>query len=172
MASLVGIDQTVPPVKGRWLLGSGGSGQGAWQAYVRQDGSEGIEDVFELHFPSRKTRPGAEVHAEDIEPGFLLAGQLVFLRDCLSWLSPQHGLLSGAVPENVTSLRISLAGRPAVTVLAFGHDQQARWAAFVSPPLPRGTRVTRVVALDANGRTVAETERGQDLSHPVCHVFR
>jgi hypothetical protein len=166
------VDVGVAPVTGRWLLGTGGSGPGAWQAYVRQGGSEGIEDGFELHFPSRKTRPGVGVHAEDIEPTILLAGQLGILRDCLSWLSPQLGLVSGAVPENVTSLRISLAGRPAITVQAFGHDQPSRWAAFVSPPLARGTRVTRVVGLDASGRTVAESERDQYLSHPVCQVFR
>jgi len=80
--------------------------------------------------------------------------------------------VSGVVPENVTTLRISLAGRPSLTVPAIGHDQPARWAAFVSPPLARGTRVTRVVALDASGRTVAESEPDPILSHPVCHVFR
>ena len=54
----------------------------------------------------------------------------------------------------------------------FGHDRPARWAAYASEPLPRGTRVTRVVALDANGRVVAESERDEIISHPVCHVFR
>jgi hypothetical protein len=81
------------------------------------------------------------------------------------------GLVSGVVAENVTTLRISMAGRPPLTVRAFGHDQPSRWAAFVSPPLPRGTSVTRV-ALDAAGRMVAESERDPLLSHPVCHVFR
>jgi hypothetical protein len=164
------VDLEVPPVKGHWLLGTGGSGQGAWKAYVRQGG--GGEDVFELHFPTRKTRTGVGVHAEDIEPGILLAGQLGILRDCLSWRSPQVMLLSGAVPENVTSLRISLADRPPITVQTFGHDQPSRWAAFVSPPLARGTIVTRAVALDAGGRTVAESERDDYLRHPACHVFR
>jgi hypothetical protein len=128
--------------------------------------------VFELHVPDRKTRPGVGVHAEDIEPAFLLDGQLGMLRDCLSWLRRQVGLVSGVVPENVTTLRISIAGRPSITVKAFGHDEPVRWAAFVSPPLARGSRVTRVVALDAGGRPVAEAERDQYLSHPVCHVFR
>ena len=41
------------------------------------------------------------------------------------------------------------------------------------PPLPRRTRVTGVVALDAGGRTVARAERDPvQLSHPVCHLFR
>jgi hypothetical protein len=166
------VDTAVTPVEGHWLLGTGGSGRGAWQVYVRHGGDAGNEDVFELHFPSRKTRPGVGVHAEDIEPTFLLNGQLGLFRDCLSWLSPQVGLLSGAVPENVTEVRIELAGQPPLTTRAFGHDQPARWAAFVSPPLARGTSVTRVVALDASGRTVAESERDGYLSHPACHVFR
>jgi hypothetical protein len=126
--------------------------------------------VFALEFPQR--RPEAAQRAEVIEPTILLRGQLGVLNDCLTWLRPQAGLVSGVVPENVTTLRISIAGRPSLTVGAFGHDQPARWAAFVSPPLARGTRVTRVVALDASGRTVAESEPDPILSHPVCHVFR
>lgn len=131
---------------------------------------QGDEDVFELEFPTRRTRPGVGMRAEDIEPTILLRGQLGILNDCLSWLRPQVGLLSGVVPENVTTLRISIAGKPPLTVRAFGHDQPARWAAFVSPPLARGTRVTRVAALDASGRTVAESEPGP--FHPTCHIFR
>jgi hypothetical protein len=163
------IDLAIPPVEGRWRLGSGGSGQGAWRAYVRQGRSE---DVFELEFPSRMTRSGVGVRAEDIEPIFLLNGQLMVLNDCLSWLSPQVALVSGAVPENVTVVRIELAGRPPMVVRAFGHDRPARWAAYVSSPLPRGTRVTGVVALDAAGHAVAESEHDQYLSHPACTIFR
>jgi len=163
------IDLNLAPAQGRWLLGSGGAGQGAWRAYVRQGRSE---DVFEVEFPTRTTRAGVGVRAEDIEPTILVKGQLMVLNDCLSWLSPQVGLVSGAVPENAATVRIELAGRPPMVVRAFGHDRPARWAAYVSPPLPRGTRVTDVVALDAAGRTVAEAERDVYLSHPVCHVFR
>ena len=106
------VDMAVPRSRATGCSGSGGSGPGAWQAYVRQGRGE---DVFELHFPDRKTRPGVGVHAEDIEPMYLLNGQVVVLQDCLSWLSPRVGLVSGAVPENVASVRIELAGRPALT---------------------------------------------------------
>lgn len=164
--SLGSVDLAVPPVKGRWLLGAGGHGPGAWEAYVRH----GTEDVFELDFPEH--RPGVVWRAEDIEPGNLLRGQLVVLNDCLSWVRPQVGLLSGVVPENVTTVRVSIAEGPPLTLKAFGHDQPSRWAAFVGPPLARGTRVTRVVGLDASGRMVAESERDSLLSHPVCHAFR
>jgi hypothetical protein len=166
--ALGSVDLAVPPVKGRWRLGTGGEGRSAWRAWVHQD----AEDVFELEFPVSKTRPGTGIHAEDIEPTFLAKGELGVLRDCLSELRPQVGLLSGVVPENVTTLRISIAGKPSLTVKAFGHDQGARWAAFVSPPLARGTRVTRVVALDERGRTVAASEPDPLLSHPICHGFR
>ena len=42
------------------------------------------EDVFELEFPEYRPWPGTGVHAEDIEPTYLLKGQLGVLRDCLS----------------------------------------------------------------------------------------
>jgi hypothetical protein len=93
------------------------------------------------------------------------------MRDCLSWLPRQVMLLSGAVPESVASVRIELAERPPVVATVLGRDKPAHWAGFVSPPLPRGTRVTRVVALDAGRRTVAEAH-GYPLSHPACHLFR
>jgi hypothetical protein len=125
------VDLAVPPVEGGWLLGTGGRGRGAWRAYVRQ----GSEDVFELEFPGYRLRPGTGVHAQDIEPTYLLKASWA-CSDCLSWLKPQVGLVSGVVAENVTTLRISMAGRPPLTVRAFGHDQPSRWAAFVSPPLP------------------------------------
>ena len=57
--ALGSVDVAVPPVEGRWLLGTGGSGRGAWRAYVRQ----GSEDVFELDFPRYRPRPGTGVLA-------------------------------------------------------------------------------------------------------------
>lgn len=89
--ALGSVDLAIPPVQDRWQLGTGGRGQGAWEAAVRQ----GAENVFELEFPTRRTRPGVGVHAKDIEPAFLVKGELGVLRDCLSWLRPQVGLLSG-----------------------------------------------------------------------------
>ena len=78
--ALGSVDLAVPPVEGRWLLGTGARGRGAWRAYVRQ----ASEDVFEPEFPGYRPRPGTGVHAEDIEPTYLLKGQLGVLRDCLS----------------------------------------------------------------------------------------
>jgi hypothetical protein len=43
------------------------------------------------------TRLGVGVRAEDIEPIFLLKGQLMVLNDCLSWLS-RRVRRSGARP--------------------------------------------------------------------------
>jgi hypothetical protein len=71
-------------VTGRWLLGTGGSGRVAWEAYVRQDR---VEAGLELHFPYLKVKPGRGVHNEDVDAyGMLANGELPMLQDGLSWL--------------------------------------------------------------------------------------
>jgi hypothetical protein len=68
-------------------------------------------------------------------------------------------LLSGLAREEVASVRIELAGRAPVTVATFGRDQPVPWVAFVSPPLPAGAQLDRVVALDAAGKTIGIQRR-------------
>jgi hypothetical protein len=45
-----------------------------------------------------------------------------------------------------------------VTVSTFGRDQPVPWVAFVSPPLPPGAKLDRMVALDAAGKTIGTQE--------------
>jgi hypothetical protein len=85
------VDPAVPPVKGRWLLGTGGHGPGTWRAYVRQGRGR-----VQAGVPRPQDQAGRWVHAEDIETAYLLKGELGVLRDCLSWLRPQAGLVSGS----------------------------------------------------------------------------
>jgi hypothetical protein len=63
-------------------------------------------------------------------------------------------LVSGLAHKDAASVRIKLVGRPPVEVATFGRGQLVPWVGFVSPPLPAGARLERVVALDAAGRTV------------------
>ena len=44
-------------------------------------------------------------------------------------------------------------------VSTFGHHQPVPWVGFVSPPLPAGSRVDRVVALDGTGTVVGSLEQ-------------
>jgi hypothetical protein len=56
-------------------------------------------------------------------------------------------------------VRIELAGRQPVTTPSFGRDKPVPWVAFVSPPLPAGSRVDWVVALDGTGTVVGSLEQ-------------
>jgi hypothetical protein len=147
------VDPNLPPVTGRWLLGTGGSGRVAWEAYVRQDC---VEAGFELHFPYLKVKPGRGVHDEDVDAyGMLANGELPMLQDCLSWLPGGGVILSGVVPENVVAVRVELEGQDPRRFPTFGTDEPPAWAAYVTAPLPADSRLVRVVALDAQDREVA-----------------
>jgi hypothetical protein len=147
------VDLNLPPVTGRWLLGTGGSGRAAWEAYVSQNR---VEAGFELHFPSRKVKPGRGVHAEDVDAHGMLANrELPVMRDCLSWLPEGGVLLSGLVPENVVAVRVGLDRQDPLVFPTFGKEKPPAWAAFVSDLLPVRSRLGQVVALDAQGREVA-----------------
>jgi hypothetical protein len=148
------VDPNLPPVTGRWLLGSGGSGRAAWEAYVVQHRTE---EEFELHFPYLERQPGpGGFHAEDIDvKGMLANRELPVLRDCLSWLPEGGVMLSGVVPENVVVIRVELDRQGPLLVPTFGKEKPPAWAAFVSAPLPVRSRLGQVVALDAQGREVA-----------------
>lgn len=147
------VDPVVPPVTGRWLLGTGGSGRAAWEAYLRQNRGE---EEFELHFPHLKVKPGRGVHAEDVDvAGMLANGELPMMRDCLSWLPGGGAILSGVVPEDVVAVRVELKGHGRLLFPVFGKEQPPAWAAYVTSPLPARSRLVRVVALDAQDREVA-----------------
>ena len=86
--------------------------------------------------------------------------------DCLSWLPGADLVLSGLAREDAAIVRIELAGRPPVEVSTFGRDQPVPWVAFVSPPLPPGAKLDRVVALDAAGKTIG-TQRPLPGQHAL-----
>jgi hypothetical protein len=155
-------------------LGKGGSGAAAWEAGIElnigpiqgKDGSAG----FMVRFP--RATPTLVSHWEQVEPWVIRHGGVYTQRECLSWLPGSGLLLSGLAREEVTSVRIELAGRPPVEVATFGRDQPVPWVAFVSPPLPADTRLDQVVvvALDAAGKTVGTQQRPFSLpwSPPSC----
>jgi hypothetical protein len=148
---LAQVDPAIPQPRGRVLLGSGGSGKAAWKAYLEEMGhSYG----FGLHFPWLERKPGRGVHWEGLEVEFLQRDAVYVLKDCLSWVPGSGLLLSGPVRKDVTAVRVELAGQPPGVVPTFGRDKPAAWAAYVTPPLPPGATVTRVVALNAAGQAV------------------
>jgi hypothetical protein len=142
------------PARTKVLLGKGGSGAGAWEAWIEPlDGGSG----FSMHFPWADRRypdQPKHFHWEKLEPGYLQRDGVYTLMDCLSWVPGSSLLLSGLADEDAATVRIELAGQPPVVVATFGRDKPVPWVAFVSPPLPVGSRLDRVVALDAAGKAI------------------
>jgi hypothetical protein len=169
------------------LLGKGGSGAAAWEAWIERTWlGTADSDGFMVRFPRATPKP--TWHWEQLGPssiryrgvyiqhrGVYIQHRGVYIqRDCLSWLPGSGLLLSGLAPKDAAIVRIELAGRAPVTVATFGRDQPVPWVAFVSPPLPAGAKLERVVALDAAGRTVGTQARpfggpaGPGWSPPSC----
>jgi hypothetical protein len=163
LASVRPVGDALPPPGGpptRVLLGKGGSGAAAWEAWIElnigpiqgRDGSAG----FMVHFP--RATPTPVWHWEQVEPWVIQHGGVVTHRDCLSWRPGSGQLLSGLAREEAASVRFELAGRAPVRVATFGRDQPVPWVAFVSPPLSADAKLERVVALDAAGKKVGTQE--------------
>jgi len=145
------------PANTRVLLGKGGSGRAAWEARIEPvHGTAG----FSIHFPWQEQRkPGKGWHWESLEAESIQRSGISLFMDCLSWVPGSGLLLSGLAPEEMATVRIELAGRPPVVTPTFARDKPVPWVAFVSPPLPAGAHVDRVVALDAAGTVIGSMEQ-------------
>jgi hypothetical protein len=154
----------VPP-NTKVLLGKGGSGAAAWEAWIAPIQGNKDSAGFMVRFPRATPKPSW--HWEQLEPQYLQRDGVYTQMDCLSWLPGSGLLLSGLAREDAASIRIEVAGQAPVMAATFGRDQPVPWVAFVSPPLPAGAKLDRVVALDAAGKTIGTQERPFE-SHTLC----
>jgi hypothetical protein len=155
------------PARTKVLLGKGGKGMTAWEAWIEPlQGNGG----FSVHFPWEERRhPGRGWHWESMEPSYIQRDGTYTLMDCFSWVPGSGLLLTGLAREEVASVRFELVGQPPVTVATFGKNRRIPWVAYASPKLPAGTRVERVLAFDAAGRLVGGEEEvfnGEPLCRP------
>jgi hypothetical protein len=139
------------------LLGKGGRDRGAWEAWIEPTPlGDGGPAGFMVRFPRATPKPTWQW--QPLEPRYVEAiqrdGVSLTHSRCLSWLPGADLVLSGLAREEVASVRIELVGRSPVEVSTFGRDKPVPWVAFVSPPLPPGAKLDRVVALDATGKTI------------------
>jgi hypothetical protein len=146
------------------LLGTGGSGDTAWQAWIEPlDGNTG----FSTHFP--KARPTPAKHWEQLEPDYIQRDGTQTQMDCVDWVPGSGLVLSGLAKNETAEVRFELQDHPPVTVTTFGRDNRLPWVAYVSPVLPASSRVTRVVGLDSAGQAIGgETDpfEGRSLCPP------
>jgi hypothetical protein len=155
------------PARTKVLLGKGGEGMTAWEAWIEPlQGNGG----FSVHFPWEERRhPGRGWHWESMEPSYIQRDGTYTLMDCFSWVPGSGLLLTGLAREEVASVRFELAGQAPVTVATFGKAPRIPWVAYASPKLPAGSRVERVLAFDAAGKLVGGEEdvfRGEPLCRP------
>jgi hypothetical protein len=152
------------PATTRVLLGTGGSGRAAWEARIEPEGGTA---GFSISFPwQQQHEPGKGRHWESLEEESIQGRGIELFMDCLSWVPGSGLVLSGLAPEEVTNVRIELAGRPPVVTPTFARDKPIPWVSFVSPPLPAGSQVDRVVELDAAGSEIGSME--QPYPGAVC----
>ena len=142
------------------LIGTGGSGDTAWEALIEPlDGNAG----FAMHFP--QARPTPAKHWEALGPDYIQRDGTQTQMDCFDWVPESGLLLSGLARKETAKVRFELQGQPPVTVTTFGRGKQLPWVAYVSPVLPAGSRVQRVVGLDSAGRAIgAETDPFEGMS--------
>jgi len=145
------------PAGTKVLLGRGGSGAAAWEAWIEPIKGNDDSAGFSVHFPRATPKP--TWHWEQLEPSYLQRDGVYTQMDCLSWLPGSGLLLSGLAREDAATVRIELAGQSPVVAATFARDQPVPWVAFVSPLLPVGSKLDRVVALDAAGKVLGTQER-------------
>jgi hypothetical protein len=95
------------------------------------------------------------------------AGELDATVDC----GPRRaGMVYGSGPPEVTSVRVELAGRPAVTVPTAVHDKNLPFTVWVLAPLPLHVQVRAAVGLDAAGRQVGRSTNLSGVPGAVCRA--
>ena len=145
------------PADTKVLLGKGGSGAAAWEAWIEPIKGNNDSAGFGVHFPWADRRypdQPKHLHWESLEPENLQRDGFYTLGDCLFWVPGSGLLVFGLADEAAATVRIELDGPSPVEVSTFGRDKPVPWVAFVSPPLPAGSKVDRVTALDAAGKTI------------------
>jgi hypothetical protein len=165
------IGNALPPPSApnpKVLLGKGGRGGGAWEAWmVPTPLGIGGPVGFMVRFPRATPKPIWQWHSlepQDIQQDGVDTTHVA----CLSWLPGADLVLSGLAREEVATVRIELVGRPPVEVSTFGSDKPVPWVAFVSPLLAPGAKLERVIALNAAGKTIGSQRpfRGNGLCSP------
>ena len=170
VATVRPIGNALPPPSApnpKVLLGKGGRGGGAWEAWIEPTPlGIGGPVGFMVRFPQATPKPIWDWH--HLEPQSIQRdGVDTTHMACLSWLSGADLVLSGLAREEVATVRIELAGRSPVVVSTFGREQPVPWVAFVSPPLAPGAKLERVIALDAAGKTIG-TQRDPFPGNRLC----
>jgi hypothetical protein len=147
---------TVSP-RTKVLLGKGGSGRAAWEAWIEP--IDRSSAGFSVHFPwAEQHIPGRAFSWESLEPRNLQRDGSSTYVGCLDWLPRAGRVLVGIAREDVAYVQVELRGQAPLVLRVFGRDKPVPMVAFASPRLPANFKVTAVVAYDAAGRMIGSAE--------------
>jgi hypothetical protein len=138
------------------LIASGGQGDFVWEASAAPRSAAKDSYWAEIHFPKFN---GMGSTLGQI-PGDLQATVMCVPR--------RAGVVFGNAPQTVVTVRVELAGRPAVTVPTAGRDQSLPFTVWVLAPLPLDVQVRAVIGLDATGRQVGRPAKPAGVRGAVC----
>jgi hypothetical protein len=139
-------------------LASGGQGDYVWEASGGRQSAPQEGYWVEIHFPKFK---GMGSSLGDV-PGDLTATMMC--------VPHRAGVIYGAGPQTVVTVRVELAGRPAVTVPTAGRDKNLPFTVWVLAPLPLDVQVRAVIGLDAAGRQVGRPALIYGVPGAVCRA--
>jgi hypothetical protein len=138
------------------LIASGGQGDFVWEASATRRSAAKDSYWAEIHFP-RFNGMGSTLGQI---PGDLQATMMCVPR--------RAGVVFGNAPQTVVTVRVELAGRPAVTVPTAGRDQNLPFTVWVLAPLPLDVQVRAVIGLDAAGQQVGRPAKPAGVAGAVC----
>jgi hypothetical protein len=140
------------------LIASGGQGGYVWEASAAR--RSGTQESYwaEIHFPKFN---GMGSTLGQI-PGDLQATVMC--------VPSRAGVVFGNAPQTVVTVRVELAGRPAVTIPTAGRDQNLPFTVWVLAPLPLDVQVRAVVGLDAAGQQVGRPAKPAGVAGAVCRA--
>jgi hypothetical protein len=139
-------------------LATGGQGDYVWVASGGRQSAPQQGYWVEIHFPKFNGMGGS---LGDV-PGDLTATMLC--------VRHRAGLVYGAGPQAVVTVRVELVGRPAVTVPTARRDKNLPFTVWVLAPLPLDVQVRAVVGLDAAGRQVGRPAKPDGAPGAVCRA--
>jgi hypothetical protein len=129
--------------------------------------------VWEASGGRRSAPPGGywvEVYFPKVKGGSSLPNVPGDLRATMMCVRQKPGVIYGAGPQTVVTVRVELAGRPAVTVPTAVRDKNLPFTVWVLAPLPRNVQVRAVIGLDAAGRHVGRPAKPDGATGAVCRT--
>jgi hypothetical protein len=139
----------------RVLLGNGGQGPTAWEAWLEPRGGK---PGFTVRFPHARYAPVS--HWQELDPSSLNAEGTSSILQCLHWVPDRGVIIVGLARADTSTVQIELNKQPLIQVPVFGRDRSLPVVAYASPPLvlPE-VLVNRITAVDAAGRMLGTENR-------------